>query len=215
MKSISLSKYGEYKMNNQALINAMIKATENLNHIVNDSSNPFFKSKYASLKQVLDTVKQPYAEQGIHIQQISHESDTGAVVETVFFGHGGELSTGKVHMPSPKTDPQAFGSALSYAKRYSLQMACGLATVEEDDDAEKATVTFEFKDAEGKVLVEERDPTKYIKELGKYLPADNPDTDAQNLYEVNAKAIHEAKQLTKVVKFQEAYDRLIEVYEQA
>lgn len=204
----------EYKMNNQALINAMIKATENLNHIVNDSANPFFKSKYASLKQVLDTVKEPYAQQGIHIQQISHESDTGAVVETVFFGHGGELSTGKVHMPSPKTDPQAFGSALSYAKRYSLQMACGLATVEEDDDAEKATVTFTFKDVEGKVLVEERDTIKYIQALSKHLPSENPDTDAKNLYETNAKAIHEAKKLTKVVKFQEAYQRLVEVYEQ-
>lgn len=204
----------EYKMKNQALINAMIKATENLNHIVNDSSNPFFKSNYASLKQVLDTVKQPYADQGIHIQQISHESDTGAVVETVFFGHGGELSTGRVHMPSPKTDPQAFGSALSYAKRYSLQMACGLATVEEDDDAEKATVTFHFKDVEGKVLIEERDPTKYLTALGKYLPAENPDTDAKNLYEINVKEIQKAKKLTRVVKFQEGYNRLIEVYEQ-
>ena len=94
-------------------------------------------------------------------------------------------------------------------------MACGLATVEEDDDAEKATTTFYFKDVEGKILIEERDPTKYITALGKYLPAENPDTDAKNLYEINAKEIYKAKELTKVLKYQEGYDRLIEVYEQA
>ena len=93
-------------------------------------------------------------------------------------------------------------------------MACGLATVEEDDDAEKATVTFHFKDVEGKVLIEERDPTKYLTALGKYLPAENPDTDAKNLYEINVKEIQKAKKLTRVVKFQEGYNRLIEVYEQ-
>tara|TARA_R110002012_G_scaffold246553_1_gene422104 strand:- start:247 stop:963 length:717 start_codon:yes stop_codon:yes gene_type:complete len=140
MKSLVLRNcltYRENKMNDK-LIDALIKAQQEIDHVVQDASNPFFKSDYASLKEVFDSVKQHLNNNGIYVQQISHENENGATIETVFYGHGDKMSSGKVSIPVAKHDPQAFGSALSYAKRYSLLMACGVATKKEDDDAEAA-----------------------------------------------------------------------------
>jgi len=125
-------------MTTDTLINALVKAQQEIDHVVQDAKNPFFKSNYASLKETFDSVKKPLNDHGIYIQQESHECETGACVETIFYGHGGRMSSGKVTIPAAKHDPQAYGSALSYAKRYSLLMACGVATKEEDDDAEAA-----------------------------------------------------------------------------
>ena len=120
------------------LINALVKAQQEIDHVVQDANNPFFKSDYASLKEVIDSVKKPLNSNGILLQQVAHDIDNGVCIETVFHGHGGSLSTGKVTIPAAKQDPQAYGSAYSYAKRYSLLMACGVATRKEDDDAEAA-----------------------------------------------------------------------------
>ncbi len=120
------------------LVNALVKAQQEIDHVVQDGNNPFFKSDYATLKEVIDSVKKPLNDNGILLQQESHDCDNGACVETIFYGHGGKLSTGRVTIPASKHDPQAYGSALSYAKRYSLLMACGVATKKDDDDAEMA-----------------------------------------------------------------------------
>jgi hypothetical protein len=120
------------------LINALVKAQQEIDHVVQDANNPFFKSDYATLKEVIDSVKKPLNDNGILLQQVAHDCDVGVCIETIFYGHGGTLSSGRVTIPAAKQDPQAYGSALSYAKRYSLLMACGVATRQEDDDAEKA-----------------------------------------------------------------------------
>lgn len=120
------------------LINALVKAQQEIDHVVQDANNPFFKSDYASLKEVIDSVKKPLNSNGILLQQVSHDCENGVCIETIFHGHGGSLSSGKVSIPATKQDSQAYGSAYSYAKRYSLLMACGVATKKEDDDAEAA-----------------------------------------------------------------------------
>jgi hypothetical protein len=59
-------------------------------------------------------------------------------VETVFVHESGEmLECGKLHVPAAKQDPQGYGSALTYARRYSLMAACGIAP--EDDDGNAAS----------------------------------------------------------------------------
>ena len=135
-----------------SLVNALIKAQQEINHVVQDGTNPFFKSDYATLKEVIDSVKKPLNDNGIYLQQESVIHENGTCVETIFYGHGGKLSTGKVFIPAVKHDPQAFGSSLSYAKRYSLLMACGVATKKEDDDGEVAmrrTSKYEIVDSKG------------------------------------------------------------------
>jgi len=100
------------------------------------SANPHFKSKYADLGSVIDAIR-PIAEHGIWFRQSTHPDDNGVTVETFYIGHGASISAGVLHMPADKRNPQGFGSALTYARRYALQTAFGLAS--EDDDGNAAS----------------------------------------------------------------------------
>jgi ERF superfamily len=100
------------------------------------SANPHFKSKYADLGSVIDAIR-PIAEHGIWFRQSTHPDDNGVTVETFYIGHGASISAGILHMPADKRNPQGFGSALTYARRYALQTAFGLAS--EDDDGNAAS----------------------------------------------------------------------------
>jgi hypothetical protein len=105
-----------------------------MSHAVFDQTNPAFKNaKFASLKSVIDAVKPALNANGIAFVQKSVPMDHGIAVETVFYGHGEELSTGPVPVPIDRENAHGFGSALTYAKRYSLAMACGVAADEDDD----------------------------------------------------------------------------------
>jgi hypothetical protein len=117
----------------QTLISALVKAQSQMTHAAFDQTNPHFKSKFASLKSVIDAVKPALNANGIAYIQKSVPMDHGIAVETVFYGHCEELSTGPVPVPIDRENAQGFGSALTYAKRYSLAMACGVAADEDDD----------------------------------------------------------------------------------
>ena len=117
------------------LITALVHAQKKVQHATDDGKNPFFKSDYATYEAVVNAVKIPLNEQGIIFQHYSHLMEGGACIETVFYGHGGSLSSGHIFVPADKRDPQAYGSALTYAKRYSLAMAAGVGH-QKDDDAE-------------------------------------------------------------------------------
>ena len=121
-----------------ALVDALIEAQSSIKHATKDGVNPYFKSGYATLEQVITAVKKPLNDNGIYFQQQSHEYEGGACVETTFWGHEANLSTGRVTIPAERNDAQSFGSALTYAKRYSLSMACGIGH-QADDDGNNAT----------------------------------------------------------------------------
>lgn len=120
------------------LIEALLAAQRNIKHSLDDSTNPRFNSQYTSLEGVIDAVKEHLNAEGVYVQQITHPDPDGACVETIFHGHQASLSAGKVFLPAEKHDPQKFGSALTYARRYSLATACGIGHAK-DDDAEAAT----------------------------------------------------------------------------
>jgi hypothetical protein len=73
---------------------------------------------------------------GIALVQRTSEDTTGVTVETVFIHESGEIiDCGKLHVPAAKHDPQGYGSALTYARRYSLMAACGIAPEDDDGNA--------------------------------------------------------------------------------
>ena len=119
------------------LINALIKAQSEIENVKKDAENPYFKSGYATLESVLGTVKKPLNDNGIYFQQVAHEREGGVGIETILYGHGSSISSGILFIPAVKNDPHAYGSSLSYGKRYSLLMACGLGS-QDDDDGNKA-----------------------------------------------------------------------------
>lgn len=117
---------------------ALLKAKRSFGPALKDKTNPAFKSKYADLSACLDAVDQPCLDAGIVLYQETFEDATGVTVETVFLHESGEfLRCGKLHVPASKQDPQGYGSALTYARRYSLMTACGIAP--EDDDGNAAS----------------------------------------------------------------------------
>lgn len=117
---------------------AFVKAKRAFGPALKDRTNPAFKSKYADLGACLDAVDDALLANGIALMQETFEDSTGVTVETVFLHESGEtLRGGKLHVPASKQDPQGYGSALTYARRYSLQAACGIAP--EDDDGNAAS----------------------------------------------------------------------------
>lgn len=129
----------------QLIAKALVEAQKAFGPALKTSTNPHFKSKYADLSACVEAVVDSLNNNGIALIQNCHESDTGVIVETVFLHESGEtLSTGKLHVPASKQDPQGYGSALTYARRYSLMSACGIAPEDDDGNAAskgKATVT--------------------------------------------------------------------------
>lgn len=117
---------------------AFVKAKRSFGPALKDKSNPHFKSKYADLGACLDAVEGALLDNGIAVLQDTFEDPTGVTVETVLLHESGEeRRCGKLHVPAAKQDPQGYGSALTYARRYSLMTACGIAP--EDDDGEAAS----------------------------------------------------------------------------
>jgi hypothetical protein len=119
---------------------AFIKAKRAFAPALKDKTNPAFRSKYADLGACLEAVDDALLENGIAVYQETFEDVSGVTVETVFLHESGEtIRCGRLHVPASKQDPQGYGSALTYARRYSLMAACGIAP--EDDDGNAASNT--------------------------------------------------------------------------
>ena len=122
------------------IITALVEARKNFSPVLKTKANPFHKSTYADLASCIKAIEAPLLNNGLIFIQRTTLDDTGVVVETVFYHVSGEsLECGKIHMPASRTDKsdkpsaQGFGSALTYARRYSLCAACGIAPDEDDD----------------------------------------------------------------------------------
>lgn len=117
---------------------AMVKAQKEFGPALKTSTNPAFRSRYADLSACIEAVLDALNNNDIFMMQPTHECENGVIVETVFIHSSGEqISSGKLHVPATKHDAQGYGSALTYARRYSLMAACGIAP--EDDDANSAS----------------------------------------------------------------------------
>ena len=117
---------------------ALVKAQKEFGPALKTHTNPAFRRKYADLSACIEAVVDALNNNGIMLMQPLHECELGVTVETVFLHESGEqISSGKLHVPAVKQDPQGYGSAITYARRYSLMAACGIAP--EDDDGNAAS----------------------------------------------------------------------------
>jgi hypothetical protein len=133
----------------QKIAAALVKAQQAFGPALKTATNPHFRSKYADLSACVEAVIDSLHQNGIALLQQTHECDSGVMVETVFLHESGETySAGKLHVPASKHDAQGYGSALTYARRYSLMAACGIAP--EDDDGNAAAAAPAAKAAPAK-----------------------------------------------------------------
>lgn len=115
---------------------AFVKAQAEMSGAKKSAKNPFFKSNYANLEEVISCVKEPFASHGLGFMQFPVSGEGSAGVETVILHESGEWVSGDFLLDCVKSDPQGMGSAVTYARRYGLQSAVGLPS--EDDDGEGA-----------------------------------------------------------------------------
>jgi len=114
---------------------ALVKFQASVSKVAKEANNPFFKSKYASLANILDTIQKPLSESGLAISQFP---DGNALTTIILHADSGEWMESSYVMPVAKqNDPQAMGSAMTYARRYALGSILNL-NIDDDDDGEKA-----------------------------------------------------------------------------
>lgn len=114
---------------------ALVQFQSSVSKVSKEANNPFFKSKYASLANILDTIQTPLGECGLAIcQHPDGETLTTIIIHSI----SGEWMESSYTMPVAKqNDPQAMGSAITYARRYALGSILNL-NIDDDDDGEKA-----------------------------------------------------------------------------
>jgi hypothetical protein len=140
--------------NTKALCASLVKAQKGFSPALKSSANPHFKSRYAALDAVVEAVMDSLNANGIFLAQEVQDSDHGVCVQTTLIHEGGEsLSFGWLTVPVSKNDAQGFGSALTYARRYSLMTALGVAP--EDDDGNAAAAAPPKKAAINQAMLQE------------------------------------------------------------
>lgn len=154
---------------------ALVKAQRNFAPALKASLNPHFRSRYVDLAGCVEAVIDALNENNIFLMQGTHECADGVVVETVFIHESGEqVTAGKLHVPASKQDAQGYGSALTYARRYSLMAACGIAPEDDDGNAaskKSANKNTPIKAATADIPVNPEDE-EFLKELAASLVED-------------------------------------------
>lgn len=118
------------------LATALAKAQGELENASKSSSNPHFKSKYADLAEILNTVRPVFALNGLSVTQCPSFEAGIVSVETILMHSSGQWMSSVISAPVSKQDAQGVGSAITYCRRYSLASVAGIA--QEDDDANSA-----------------------------------------------------------------------------
>lgn len=118
---------------------AFLAAQKSVENVAKTADNLYFKSKYADLPSVLEEVKKHLHANDIAVLQFPTQpvSDGTLALTTRLLHVSGEWIEGTAVTPLAKSDPQGFGSAVTYLRRYGLQSILGLAA--EDDDGESAS----------------------------------------------------------------------------
>jgi len=121
------------------LYTALSNAQGKIENAKKSSLNPHFRSKYADLAAVWDACRDAMTSEGLAVVQLPCEAPPGHVgLVTIITHSSGQSMQEKFFMPvAQANNPQAVGSALTYAKRYALLGAAGIAP--EDDDGNAAT----------------------------------------------------------------------------
>jgi hypothetical protein len=121
------------------LAKALANAQGQMKPAIKDSSNPYFKSKYANIASIWEAIRESLYKNEICVLQDAITTEDGVAVYTrVIHSSGQWIEYGPFEVVLQKKDAHSLGSATSYAKRYSLSAALGIVAEEEDDDGNTA-----------------------------------------------------------------------------
>jgi len=119
------------------ILPALAKVKAAMGSVAKDSSNPFFKSKYADLNSHLKVVEPLLGANGLLlVQPVDNTGDGNIVESTIYHTESGQFITSSMKLVG-EADMQKVGSAVTYARRYTLGSL--LSMMAEDDDANFAS----------------------------------------------------------------------------
>ena len=117
---------------------ALVKAQGELNAVSKDGNNPHFRSKYATLQNIVESTRDTLRKHGLAVVQTFNETDgTYVSLTTTLLHESGEYISGTISMRPTKNDPQSIGGCATYARRYSYAILGIVA--DEDDDGNAAS----------------------------------------------------------------------------
>lgn len=117
---------------------ALAKAQGQMKHAVFNKVNPHFKNKYADMSACIDVGRDILASNGLSFSQIPYTLDGKMYLRTLLMHISGQWLCGEFPLVSAKMDSQGYGSAMTYARRYSFCGMLGIAA-DEDDDGNSAS----------------------------------------------------------------------------
>ena len=120
-----------------SLAAALAKAQAVIEGAIKDKANPAFRSRYADLAAVWDAIREPLTANGLSLIQMPDVFEGEPVLVTRLLHASGEWLEGTYPLNPVKQDPQGYGSAITYARRYAAMAVCGVAP--EDDDGNAAS----------------------------------------------------------------------------
>jgi hypothetical protein len=127
-----------------AIACAIAKAQLSVRNPKFDKKNPHYNSKYASLAAHLDSLRMPFAENGLAVMQGISTANSSVSVETLLSHASGEWISCEMSMAfAEKSNAQQIASLISYLRRYSLASMGMLVGDDDDDDADSDRVQRE------------------------------------------------------------------------
>jgi hypothetical protein len=124
------------------LFAALAKAQSEMEVAGRKSENPYFKSKYADLAEIVRASRPYLSKNGLSVmQQILSNNDGQSILHTILAHASGEWISSQMKIIPPKSDVQTLGSYITFLRRYSYAALVGIVSSEEDDDGEIAVST--------------------------------------------------------------------------
>lgn len=121
-----------------SIYEALARVQGQVRAALKDSTNPHFKSKYADLSAVWEACRDPLTKNGLSVVQTTDFDKDDVWLVTTLYHSSGDSISGRYPLRPVKNDPQGYGSALTYARRYTLAALVGV-VADEDDDGNRAS----------------------------------------------------------------------------
>jgi len=116
------------------LAKAMAAFQGEVKNPINTASNPFYKSKYAPLNEILNEVRPVMAKHGLSIIQSPGGNGKDIAISTILLHSSGEwMELTPLILTAEKITPQGAGSAITYGRRYIVSALLGIASEDDDD----------------------------------------------------------------------------------
>lgn len=190
---------------------ALAKAQGEMKPAVFDATNPHYRSKYATLASIMESCREALSKNNLAVVQGTSVIEDRVVVTTMLVHSSGEFISDELSMNITKDSPHAVGSAITYARRYSLSSMVGIVfdQDDQDDDAESAehgkresgNIQLRKEPAEDKKEIKRKSPVASLPK-----PAAPPKTQInarigkiRSIFNLSAKLGHTPDQMKKVI----------------